>query len=415
MSNKMLKKATACALSAVMAFGVVAVTDTAKTTNVSAATKIKKLSFKKKGYVISGPGHWMNLSKRLNYTPKSSKTKYLTYKTSNKKIATVSKTGILRTKKKGTVTITAIAKNNKKAKATMTLTVGKVVKSLKFKEGTKKTLTAGKTLKLHPKYNPSNATTKSVTWKSSNTKVATVTAYGTVKAKKAGTATITATAKDAGKKKATFKVTVKKAPVKTVTKDVTTTVTPSVKNGTATYKVAANAKSYTVTRNGKTATVSAARVKEALGYLANPANAYKAWVGTTARSEFGMATITGAEGETKTAILTNSGTQYDGTYTVTVNKVSDAKYVVTAKAQKDGAKEHVINVEVKADGTVVATSAKYTVTASKDGSSVELAKADGTVIATSKKSGNNYEVKVPENRTANVTVKQTVTTTVTVK
>ena len=415
MNNKMIKKATACALSAVMAFGVVAVTDTTKATNVSAATKIKKLSFKKKGYVISTPGHWMNLSKRLNYTPKSSKTKYLIYKTSNKKIATVSKTGILRTKKKGTVTITAIAKNNKKAKATMTLTVGKVVTSLKFKEGTKKTLTEGKTLKLHPTYKPSNASTKSVTWKSSNTKVATVTAYGTVKAKKAGTATITATTKDAGKKKASFKVTVKKAPVKTVTKDVTTTVKPTTKDGKTTYKVAANAKSYTVTRNGKTATISAARVTEALKYLANPAEAYKTWVATTARAEFGMAIVTGAEGETKTAILSNSGTRYDGTYTVTVHKVSNTKYTVTAKAQKADAKEHLINVEVKADGTVVATSAKYKVTASKDGSKVTAAKADGTEIATSKKVSGNYEVTVPANRAENVTVKQTVTTTVTVK
>ena len=36
-------------------------------------------------------------------------------------------------------TITAIAKNNKKAKATTKVTVGKVVKTLKFKEGKKKT------------------------------------------------------------------------------------------------------------------------------------------------------------------------------------------------------------------------------------------------------------------------------------
>lgn len=39
MSNKMIKKAAACTLSAVMAFGLVAVTDAPKTTNVSAATK----------------------------------------------------------------------------------------------------------------------------------------------------------------------------------------------------------------------------------------------------------------------------------------------------------------------------------------------------------------------------------------
>ena len=58
-----------------MAFGLVAVTEAPKTANVSAATKkVKKLSFKKKGYVISAPGHWMNAKTRLKFSPKSAKT-----------------------------------------------------------------------------------------------------------------------------------------------------------------------------------------------------------------------------------------------------------------------------------------------------------------------------------------------------
>ena len=210
MSNKIIKKAAACGLSAVMAFGLVAVTEAPKTANVSAATKkVKKLSFKKKGYVISVPGHWMNAKTRLKFSPKSAKTYKLKYKTSNKKIATISKNGIIRAKKKGTVTITAIAKNNKKAKATTKVTVGKVVKTLKFKEGTKKTVTAGKKFTLHPTYSPKKASTKAVTFKSSNKKVATVTSKGKVTAKKAGKVTITATCKDAKGKKAKFTVTVK--------------------------------------------------------------------------------------------------------------------------------------------------------------------------------------------------------------
>ena len=210
MSNKIIKKAAACGLSAVMAFGLVAVTEAPKTANVSAATKkVKKLSFKKKGYVISTPGHWMNAKTRLKFSPKSAKTYKLKYKTSNKKIATISKNGIIRAKKKGTVTITAIAKNNKKAKATTKVTVGKVVKTLKFKEGKKKTVTAGKKFTLHPTYSPKKASTKAVTFKSSNKKVATVTSKGKVTAKKAGKVTITATCKDAKGKKAKFTVTVK--------------------------------------------------------------------------------------------------------------------------------------------------------------------------------------------------------------
>ena len=207
MSNKIIKKAAACGLSAVMAFGLVAVTEAPKTANVSAATKkVKKLSFKKKGYVISASGHWMNAKTRLKFSPKSAKTYKLKYKTSNKKIATISKNGIIRAKKKGTVTITAIAKNNKKAKATTKVTVGKVVKTLKFKEGKKKTVTAGKKFTLHPTYSPKKASTKAVTFKSSNKKVATVTSKGVIRAKKKGTARITVRS---GKKKYVVKVRVK--------------------------------------------------------------------------------------------------------------------------------------------------------------------------------------------------------------
>ncbi len=59
-------------------------------------------------------------------------------------------------------------------------------------------------------------TSKAVTWKSSNKKVATVTSKGVVKGVKAGTATITATSKKSSKVKATCKVTVKTVKVETI-------------------------------------------------------------------------------------------------------------------------------------------------------------------------------------------------------
>ncbi|MDD6465923.1 MAG: Ig-like domain-containing protein [Coprococcus sp.] len=76
---------------------------------------------------------------------------------------------------------------------------------------TKSTMTIGKKQTLKATVTPKKASSKAVVWKSSNKKVATVTSKGVVKAKKAGTATITATAKDGSGKKATCKVTVKKA------------------------------------------------------------------------------------------------------------------------------------------------------------------------------------------------------------
>ena len=388
MNNKMIKKAAACTLSAVMAFGLVAVTDAPKTTNVSAATKkVKKLSFKKKGYIMKSAGRWMNVRIRLNFSPKSSKTKNLTYKTSNKKIATVSKTGILRTKKKGTVTITAIAKNNKKAKATMTLTVGKVVKTLKFKEGTKKTVTAGSKFTLHPTYKPKDAATKAVTWKSSNTKVATVSSKGKVTTKKDGTVTITATAKDAGKKKATFKVTVKKKAV-TPAKPTTETLIP-VATGNGKVKLSGidpKASQYVLKYKDNSVTISAKEAKEALGYLDNPESGYQAWVNTSYR-EKGFVSVSG-KGNTKTVTLT-ANTKYAGKYEVTVTEVNVGK-------------EYKVHAERKATGgtrDITVTVNNGVVTAKNDKTGVEY---------TAQKENGKYSIELPESIGNNVTIIQTV-------
>ena len=67
-----------------------------------------------------------------------------------------------------------------------------------------------KTIRLSvKKYAPSKPTTKGVTWKSSNTKIAKVSSSGKVTGIKKGTVTITATAKDGSNVKATCKIKVK--------------------------------------------------------------------------------------------------------------------------------------------------------------------------------------------------------------
>ena len=69
-------------------------------------------------------------------------------------------------------------------------------------------LNIGKTQQLTASVQPSNASNKGVTWKSSNTAVATVSSSGVVTAKAIGTATITATAADGSGKYATATITV---------------------------------------------------------------------------------------------------------------------------------------------------------------------------------------------------------------
>ena len=78
---------------------------------------------------------------------------------------------------------------------------------------TSATLRAGKKLTLKATISPSNAANKKVKWTVSNSKYASVTQKGVVKAKKKGighTVKVTATAKDGSKKKATCKIRIKK-------------------------------------------------------------------------------------------------------------------------------------------------------------------------------------------------------------
>ena len=100
-----------------------------------------------------------------------------------------------------------ISKADKKKKCTITVTVGTPVTKVKLNK-TKSTMTVGKKQTLKATVTPKKASSRAVVWKSSNTKIATVSSKGVVKAKKAGTATITATAKDGSGKKAACKITV---------------------------------------------------------------------------------------------------------------------------------------------------------------------------------------------------------------
>ena len=83
---------------------------------------------------------------------------------------------------------------------------------------TKKTLTVGNKVKIKVKAVKPKKASKSVKYKSSNKKIATVSSKGVVTAKKAGKATITVTSKKNKKAKAKVKITVKAKPKKTTPK-----------------------------------------------------------------------------------------------------------------------------------------------------------------------------------------------------
>ena len=173
-------------------------------------------------------------------TPDTATDKTIKWTTSNKNVATVSTDGVVTAKAAGTATITATAADDSGVKATCKITVtNPVVKVTKVTlNKTTASVVKGKTLTLTATVTPTNATNKNVTWKSSNTKIATVDGNGKVTAVAAGTATITCTAKADKSKSATCKITVTNPAVKVTKLRMNKTSVDLLKGKTVQLKVA---------------------------------------------------------------------------------------------------------------------------------------------------------------------------------
>ena len=152
---------------------------------------------------------------KATVSPSNASNKKVTWSSSDKSVATVSKNGKITAKKAGKTTITVKTKNGG-YKATCVVTVKKYVKLKSFKlNKASVTIKDGKTYTLKPSFSPSNASVKDLTWKSSDKSVATVSSKGVVKGVNPGKCTITCKSKETGK---TVKVTVtvKRVSVKKV-------------------------------------------------------------------------------------------------------------------------------------------------------------------------------------------------------
>ena len=204
--------------------------DTLKITVKQGAKKI--LVTTKEGYAVGKTftiTKGKSISTKVVQTPLTAGNK-VKWTTSNKKVATVSSKGVIKAVKTGTAKITAVASDGCGAKFTTKIKVvaGKVT-GLKVNK-TKLTLTKGKTgtVKATVSTSGKGANTK-LLWTSSNTKVATVSQTGKIKAIKKGTATITVKTIDGSNKKATIKITVINPvkPTEPVTEPTTKPVEPT--------------------------------------------------------------------------------------------------------------------------------------------------------------------------------------------
>ena len=137
----------------------------------------------------------VNHSYQLAVTKNDSKPVKVLWKSSDPKVIKVSKKGKVTAKKKGKAKITAYLKKNKKVKTTCTVYSGAKVKNIKLSTS-KKTLEPNQIYTIKTKVSPTKAAYKKLNFSSTDTKIATVSSSGKIKAKHCGECNIIITSKD---------------------------------------------------------------------------------------------------------------------------------------------------------------------------------------------------------------------------
>lgn len=243
-------------------------------------------------------------------TPSNAINQTKTWKSSDPAVATVDQNGKVTAMKAGTATITVKTANGKTATCTVTVTAGGTTTTPVT--GVKVTppnldLKVNETFTLTATVEPSNASSKKVTWSTSAPTVATVDAStGAVKALAVGTAVITATTADGGK-----------------TATCTVTVTAATTNVPVTG-VSLNAKTLVV---GKGAT----RALTATVAPANATNKTVAWKSsaTAIATVDTKGNVKGIKKGTATITATTADGNKTATCTVTVTEVTLNKTALT--------------------------------------------------------------------------------------
>ena len=174
-----------------LAFAFVFTTIAAATLTADAAT------VKPKALTLSATAKTVDIGGKVTVKVKSVKpanaSKSVTWKSSNKKIATVTSKGVVKGLKKGTVKITATSKANKKIKKTIKIKVKNIKPTgVKLSQSELTLYEGGKTATLKATLAPTGVCSKGVIWYTSDEEIATIDDNGIVVPKKAGKAVITA-------------------------------------------------------------------------------------------------------------------------------------------------------------------------------------------------------------------------------
>lgn len=174
---------------------------------VTVKQAVTSITLNKSSYTL-GIGKTIALKATVKSTYSS--TQKLKWTSSNVKIATVNSKGVVTGKKIGTVTIKCSATDSSGEYATCKIRVVRQATKITLNKTTIKML-VGATTKIKATVSPSNASYKTVTWSTSDSKVASIDSNGNITALSVGSCKIYAKAKDNSGKKATCFVYVSKA------------------------------------------------------------------------------------------------------------------------------------------------------------------------------------------------------------
>lgn len=150
------------------------------------------------GISIEGQSHTIEVNKTMNcqvsFVPANTTNQELVWSSSDTSVAAVSNDGTVTGERAGTATITATTKKGGYS-ASWDITVVQPVTSVEFSYHTEEYY-VGETYEAFVEVGPEDATDKSLTWSSSNSKVATVDSKGNITIKAEGTVKITAAAQN---------------------------------------------------------------------------------------------------------------------------------------------------------------------------------------------------------------------------
>ena len=180
----------ACKITATTADG----TNLSASCDVSVGIKVQSINFNISRYTISDTAQ-SPLFKPV-ISPSNATKKGVTWSSSNTNVATVSSSGVIKAVSNGTCKITATTTDGTNLSASMDIIVDIKAKSISFSSTSYKITDKAQTPSFTPKILPENTANKNVTWKSSDTSIATVSSGGVIKAVSNGTCKIIATTKD---------------------------------------------------------------------------------------------------------------------------------------------------------------------------------------------------------------------------